>query len=288
MLSDRRVTSLCLVLALTAAGLCPAAALAGGRDRRAVPPSAQQARQDEPKVTEIPEEIVKKFKLDTTFYKKHLDYKGFSIMSSAKVSDAGLYEARYLIDRLLGEREDILKAMIKAGCRFMVMAPTEMTTDVPEQRHLKNDPKTNWDTRARGLGGKLSSCGEENLLNLKGDRYKQENILIHEFNHAIHQQGLRTVDPTFDTRLREAYKKAMDKGLWKGTYLTTNHSEYWAEGAQAYFDCMRPAYGANTREKLEKYDPDLFKLVDEVYRQSKYRYVRYDQRKQPEVQKDKQ
>jgi alpha-glucosidase len=200
-------------------------------------------------------------------------------MSSAKVSDAGLLEARYLIDKLLGEREDILKGMIKSGCRFMVMAPTEMTTDVPEQRHLKNDTKTNWDTRARGLGGKLSSCGEENLLNLKGDRYKQENILIHEFNHAIHQHGLRVVDPKFDARLREVYKKAMAKDLWKGTYVATNHSEYWAEAAQAYFDCMRPQFGANTREKLQKYDPDLFALVDEVYKQSKYRYVRYDQRK---------
>jgi hypothetical protein len=234
---------------------------------------------DDPKVTDVPEGIYEKYKLDRDFYKKHVDYKGFSILSSAKVSDAALLEARYLIDQLLGEREDILKAMIKVGCRFMVMAPSEMTTDVPEQRHMKNDPKTNWDKRARGLGGKLSSCGEENLLNLKADRYKQENILIHEFNHAIHQQGLRLVDPTFAGRLRETYKKAMDKGLWKGMYSATNASEYWAEGAQAYFDCMRPQFGANTREKLAEYDPDLFKLVDEVYRQSKFRYVRYDQRK---------
>src|SRR5262245_54802734 len=244
---------------------------------RAAAQPALDTKPGEVKVTDIPDEIIKKFKLDTTFYKKHIDYHGFSILSSAKVSDAGLIEARHLIDQLLGERSDILKAMIKAGCRFMVMSPTEMTTDVPEQRRLKNDPKTNWDKRARGLGGKLSSCGEENLLNLKGDRYNKENILIHEFNHAIHQHGLRAVDPTFDGRLREAYKKAMAKDLWKGTYLTTNHSEYWAEGAQAYFDCMRPQYGANTREKLQKYDPDLFALVDEVYKQSKFRYVRYDQ-----------
>jgi hypothetical protein len=92
------------------------------------------------------------------------------------------------------------------------------------------------------------------------------------------------VDPTFNTRLQEAFKKAMAKGLWKGTYLTTNHSEYWAEGAQAYFDCMRPQFGANTREKLQKYDPDLFALVDEVYKQSKFRYVRYDQRPAAEKQ----
>ncbi len=206
---------------------------------------------DDPTVTEVPEAIVKKFKLDTTFYKKHLDYKGFSILSSAKVSDEALLEARYLIDRLLGDRDDILKAMIKRGCRFMVMAPTEMTTDVPEQRHMKDDPKTDWDKRARGLGGKLSSCGEENLLNLRGDRYNQENILIHEFNHAVHQQGLREVDPTFGRRLRDAYQAAMDKGLWKGTYVATNPSEYWAEGVQAYFDCMRrssaPTRGRNFR-----------------------------------------
>lgn len=237
----------------------------------AAPASAQ--------VTAVPEAVRKKFNLDVDFYKKHLDYKGFSILSSAKVSDEALLEARNLIDKMLGEREDILKAMIKRGCRFMVMASTEMTTDVPEQRHLKNDPKTDWDKRARGLGGKLSSCGEENLLNLKGDRYRQENILIHEFSHAVHQQGLKEVDPTFDDRLQKTFKKAMDKGLWKDTYLTTNRSEYWAEGVQAYFDCMRPQFGANTREKLKEYDPDLFALVDEVYKQSKFRYVRYDKRK---------
>jgi hypothetical protein len=235
--------------------------------------------QEPPKVTDVPEAVIKKFKLDTAFYKKHIDYKGFSIMSSAKVSDEALLEAHYLIDNLLRDREDILKAMIKRGCRFMVMSPTEMTTDVPEQRHMKKDLKTDWDKRARGLGGKLSSCGEENLLTLKGDRYRQENILIHEFNHAVHQQGLREVEPTFDARLRRTYQAAMDKGLWKGMYSATNHSEYWAEGAQAYFDCMRPQFGANTREKLKKYDPDLFALVDEVYKQSKFRYVRYDQRK---------
>lgn len=229
-------------------------------------------------VTEVPEAVHKRFHLDTDFYKKHVDYKGFSILGSAKVSDEALLEAHYLIDQLLGRREDILKAMIQRGCRFMVMAPTEMTTDVPEQRHLKNDPRTNWDRRARGLGGRLSSCGEENLLNLKGDRYNRENILIHEFNHAIHQQGLREVDPTFDGRLRQTYQKAMAKGLWKGTYVATDHNEYWAEGAQAYFDCMRPQFGANTRAKLKEYDPDLFALVDEVYKQSKFRYVRYDKR----------
>src|SRR5437764_14157066 len=93
------------------------------------------------------------------------------------------------------------------------------------------------------------------------------------------------VDPTVNGRLKKAYDSAMQKGLWKGTYVATDPAEYWAEGAQAYFDCMRPQFGANTREKLQKYDEGLFKLVDEVYRQSKFRYVRYDQRK-PKAEKE--
>jgi hypothetical protein len=155
-----------------------------------------------------------------------------------------------------------------------------MTTDVPEQRQMT--PKDYWDKRARGLGGRITSCGEENLLNLKGDRYWNENILIHEFAHCIHNQGLRSVDPKFDGRLRACYSRAMEKKLWDKTYAATNAGEYWAEAVQSYFDCNAPPGGVhndvNTREKLAKYDPELFELIDEAFKQSKFRYVRYDKR----------
>jgi len=233
------------------------------------------------KVTEVPKELREVLKLDT-FYKKYIDYKGYPILSSEKVSDEALLEARYLISQMLADRDDILQALIKGRCRFVVMAPTEMTTDVPEQRHLT--PKDYWDKRARGLGGRITSCGEENLLNLRGDRYHNENILIHEFAHCIHNPGLRTVDPKFDGRLRATFDRAIAKGLWKDTYAATNASEYWAEGVQAYFDCQAPKGGVHngidTREKLATYDPELFELIDEVFKTSKFRYVRYDQRKQ--------
>src|SRR5690606_34477949 len=127
------------------------------------------------------------------FYQKYLDAGGIPVLASAKVSDEGLREAVFLIDQMLGPREEIRRAMAQGGVRFVVMAPTEMTTDVPEQRHLKNDTKTDWDKRARGLGGRITSCGEENLLNLRGDRYFNENILIHEFAHAIHRYGVGRV-----------------------------------------------------------------------------------------------
>ena len=52
--------------------------------------------------------------------------------------------------------------------------------------------------------------------------------------------GFAAIDPEFDGRLRAAYARAMDKGLWKETYAATNHKEYWAEGVQSYFDCNAP------------------------------------------------
>lgn len=238
------------------------------------------AGEETPKVTDVPKALREAFKLDP-FYQKHIDYKGYPILSSAKVSDAALIEARYLIGQMLADRDDILKVLVKSKCRFTVMAPTEMTTDVPEQR--KMDKK--WDARARGLGGKLTSCGEENLVNLKGDRYARENILIHEFAHCIHNFGLRSTDPKFDGKLRMAYTRAIDKGLWKETYAATNAGEYWAECVQSYFDCNNPPNKGvhndiNTREKLKKYDPEVFELIDDVFKQSKWRYVRYDKRKE--------
>src|SRR5437899_1353200 len=83
----------------------------------------------------------------------------------------------------------------------------------------------------------LKPCGRrqaDGRLNLKGDRYPQENILIHEFAHVIHEMGLNALDDEFDGRLLKTYRQAIDNGLWKGTYAATNHKEYWAEGVQSY------------------------------------------------------
>ena len=72
------------------------------------------------------------------------------------------------------------------------MAHDELTTEIPEYRDLI--PDFYCDRRARGLGPTgvrpTTSCGEENLLNFRGDPYATESILIHEFSHVIHLLGL--------------------------------------------------------------------------------------------------
>lgn len=219
------------------------------------------------------------FRLATN-YTKCLLVEGLPVLGSARVSDHGVLEAAYLIRKEIGHRPEVLRAMAGNRVRFVVMAPTEMTTDVPEHGDLT--PKSYWNRRARGLGATEArpavSCGEENLLCIRGDPYAQENILLHEFAHAIHERGMNAIDPTFDRRLKEVYAHAKSNGLWKGTYAMQNRMEYWAEGAQSWFDCNRAndnEHGpVDTREKLKAYDPDFAALLAEVFGDFPWRYQR--------------
>lgn len=227
-------------------------------------------------------------KLDT-FYQKSADAGGLPIVASAKVSDHALAEAAWIVGKMLDGRADILKAMKESRVRVAVMAIDEFTTDLPDHANL--EPKLYWDRRARGLGATprnpCVSCGEENLLGCPGDPYPDENIFVHEFAHAIHGTGLNKVDPTFDKRLRAAYDAAKERGLWKNTYAMTNHSEYWAEGVQSWFDDnARPNALHNdirTRAKLKEYDKELAKLCEEVFGDKEWRYLRPAKRKAEDV-----
>ena len=224
----------------------------------------------------ISSRLREEWKLDR-FYQKQVDAGGLLVVGSAKVSDHALAEAAWIVGRMLEGRKDLLQAMRKNRVRVAVMAANEYTTDLPEHRKLK--PKQYWDRRARGLGATLSnpvvSCGEENLLGYPGDPYPNENIFVHEFAHAIHGTGLSTTDPTFDRRLRAVYHAAIKRGLWKNTYAATNHSEYWAEGVQSWFDDNAPPDALHnnirTRAKLKEYDPALAKLCQEVFGDGEWR-----------------
>ena len=237
-----------------------------------------------PRVGTPPAKVRKALKLDA-FYTKHVDVEGFAVVGSKRVADAAMLEAAYLIRRMLGGRKDILRALAKNKVRFVVIAHNEYTTDIPEYKTLQ--PRLYWNRRARGLGPSKEipavSCGEENLLCYPGDPYGKENILIHEFAHAIHSSGLSLTDPTFDERLEAIYEAAVKDGLWKGKYAGRNHHEYWAEGVQSWFGTNRENdhdhNHVNTRAELKAYDPRLAKLVKEVFGEPDWRYQRPAERR---------
>ena len=226
------------------------------------------------------------------FYAKHVDALGIAVVSSKKAPDSALLVARDIIIHMLAKRPDLREAMIKEAMRVIVMARSESTTDLPEQRDWKkptlDDPrltldekihyddligkltdKQYWDRRARGMGGNPTSCAEENLLGFPGTRYYGENILVHEFAHGIMDIGIRSADQELLKEIRSAYKQAMSKGLWKGHYAATNANEYWAEGTQTWFwsnyEYVDKSQIVDSPDDLKRYDPSLYALLARVY-----------------------
>lgn len=254
-------------------------ALSGGSTPFGSSQDAAQAKVEAP-----PPGVREQFGL-SNHYQKYLAIGPLPIVASARVSDFAFLEAAYLIENMIGQRSDLLEAMARGKTRFAIMSSDEWTTRIPEHSDLR--PRQYWDRRARGLGATPDrpavSCGEENLLGYPGDPYHSENVLIHEFAHAIHQMGLSRIDPTFDGRLLKAYQGAIAKGLWEGKYAAKDHHEYWAEGVQSWFDTNRENdhdhNHVNTRAELIAYDPSLAGLVEEVFSDGAWRYTKPSQRK---------
>lgn len=228
-----------------------------------------------PVPTPSPEPTLADLDLDP-FYEKYVNADGLAIVSSGKVPDAALERARDIIDDMLANRADIRATMARWGMIVAIMAVSEVTTDIPEHSDLYEAfPETDWDERARGLGPTLArratSGAEENLLCYDDDKYSGQDILVHEFAHAVVRMGLELLPEGqgFRNQLSAAYTDALEAGLWENTYAADNPDEYWAEGVQAWFDLNGPPGATtnyiNTRSELESYDPRLATLIKEVF-----------------------
>ena len=210
------------------------------------------------------------------FYQQWVDVEGLPVVASEKVNPYALKEAAWLIWQMIGHRPEILHTFVQKRVRFVVIGHTEITTDIPDYSDQGPDFLV---YRFRGFGGgglsghTAVSSSEEDLLHYPGSG-GSHTVLIHEFAHAIHRFGLNTVDPTFNNRLQIAYDAAMEKGLWQGTYASSDRGEYWAEGTQAWFYPKGGgSFKGNTRQALKVYDPGLAALLAEVYGDSGWRYT---------------
>ncbi len=211
------------------------------------------------------------------FYAKRLDYHGLPIKGAAVVSDAAFYEAWRRVDNLLKHNPVILQNLLRAGSEVHIIGKDQAQTDLPEFRSqkgvpLRENPRITLDERARGMGGRVCSCGEENLLKLPGDRYRGRDILSHEFTHTIHGYG---VSQNVRELVTKTYRAAREKKLWetpdgKPIYAGSNENEYLAELALWYVGgrgdwprAMPPMQPGP--EFIKKYDPEGYKLVDDLF-----------------------
>jgi hypothetical protein len=118
----------------------------------------------------------------------------------------------------------------------LLLGKNQVTSDLPEYRHLKGKPfdgDLDVDQRTRGLGGLLASCGEENLLRLAVDRYAGRDICVHEFAHSILAHGL---SDEVRHRIAAQYRQSTARGLWKSAYAASNDDEFFAGLSMWYFE----------------------------------------------------
>jgi hypothetical protein len=234
------------------------------------------------------------------FYRKFVDAGGIPVVASDKVKDDALLLARDIVNYMVSKRPDIRKVMVDKKSRLLVMAISEGETDLPERRDWKkpaiddrrltsgeraryNQPggiasmtdKQYWDGRARGMGGNITSCAEENLLGIPGTRYYGEHITVHEFSHNV-MSALRTADKALFDEIQPAYEAAKAKGLYKNTrgqdeYAINTVAEYFAEGTQWWFWSNIEFYDATTKARvqtpddLKAYDATLYGILERIY-----------------------
>jgi len=211
---------------------------------------------------------------ESGFFSKELLFQGIPIKAHDVVADEALYAAYHRLALELTNQPVVISNLVAAGVELHIIGRDQVTTDLPEWRHDKGKPISEptyngmtRDERTRGMGGRLTSCGEENLLRLEKDRYYGRDICLHEFAHAIRNFGLpREVRTRFDNQ----YTESLSKGLWKNSYAGSNHDEFFAELTMWYFgthgdlhmDGPKPANGP---AGLKTYDPGAYALFDEFY-----------------------
>jgi alpha-glucosidase len=237
-----------------------ALALAAATSARALPDSAQAddiARIDPP---------------EKAFFSKVTYYRGIPIKSSKEVADEALLAARARLAMMLTNLPEVCEKLRVARAELHIIGRNQVTSDLPEWRYEKGQPLAEYngltlDQRTRGMGGKICSCGEENLLKLEKDRYFGRDICVHEFSHCIYQFG---IPPALRDRFRQQYKASLAKGLWQGAYAASNEDEFFAELCMWYFGTHGDLHIAGPKPGngplgLKSYDPEAFALFDGLF-----------------------
>jgi|ERR1019366_500080 alpha-glucosidase len=210
------------------------------------------------------------------FFSKQLYFRGIPIKAHQVVSDEAMHEAyrrvSMLLTNLAVKQPMLISNLMKSGVELHLIGQHQVTSDLPEFRNLKGKALPEYDgltidQRTRGMGGRLSSCGEENLLKLKTDHYYGRDICAHEFSHAIRNDGMPL---EVVARFNRQYQRSLDKGLWKGAYSASNADEFFSELTMWYFGThgdlnMTGPKPENGPEGLKKYDPEAYAIFDDFY-----------------------
>ncbi len=220
-------------------------------------------------VLPLPEAVRSAHGMDR-FYQKYADASGIPIATSSAVSDKAIALACQLVKEMLSRRDDVRQKLINSKMRFTLIAASEELSSIPEVNARYG---SSLNLRARGMGSLIPTiCAEENILCQKDrDRWRGENICVHEYSHTLLDWGLTAVDPSFRSRVDAAYRAARSSGNFANTYAASQLAEFWAEGVQDWYNSNLQAIptngihnSINTRAELKTGSPQLHDILAEV------------------------
>lgn len=122
-------------------------------------------------------------------------------------------------------------------------------------------PDPNW-LRNNGynpdMAGGIGVPDADRFLATSGEG-KHFNALLHEMAHAYEFKVLGHENP----ELKGTYQRAMNAGLYRDTYYSHSHHEYFAELTEAYFG--KNDYFPRTKEEARRYDPRGVEFVERAW-----------------------
>ncbi len=189
---------------------------------------------------------------------------GLSIVANANVDPAALDEAVTTVERVFRDN-DLEDALAADGAYVIVADRDQGVLDLPEFRCLDSSSNQSFFSHVCGVADRADyPVVTVNELDLLGDRdgpCEGLNILYHELGHLV--QGW-TLNPADYFDIRQYYQDSISAGRYRNDYANTNANEYFAEATQAYFLSADLAHDRD-RDWLERYDPQIFKLLQTIY-----------------------
>jgi hypothetical protein len=194
---------------------------------------------------------------------------GIEYRAEESVSDEAFKRAQFVVEQMTSETPKIREKMVANGFAVEIIGKDQVLSDLPDYAHLKGKKTQDgrdFDTGTRGLGGReRCSVGEENLLCLSQQHYRQEDVLVHEFSHSM----MQNMEEDDVHAIEAAYQNAVDRELYpKGIYMMANSREYWAEGVQAWLGgTLRTDVngGFNTQQKIRDHDKALAAVLEKFF-----------------------
>ena len=188
------------------------------------------------------------------YYDRYVDAEGIAIVGNSGVSDADYIRAGHIVLVMTSKRPEVRELLSVENGFYMVLFGSGDTTGwfyPPEVRHQT----------IRTGRVPLPGCSQDSRGGFCFGILR-DGVFAHEFAHAIHSSILRSLNPSFDDQLAQAYQAALASGAWAGFYAETNANEYWAEGAVVWFYDVGPDRQFETYDALAEHDPLLFNLLD--------------------------